>query len=60
MELYLEHLEQGLSAFVQLLKFVLEAFAALVVFWGFLRTLNCAYKMGNRSEGGGNLSSQTP
>jgi uncharacterized membrane protein len=51
MELYLEHLEQGLSAFVQLLKFVLEAFAALVVFWGFLRTLNCAYKMGKKKRG---------
>ena len=45
MELYVEHLEHGLSSFIYLLKFVLEAFAALIVFWGLVRTLQHAYKI---------------
>jgi uncharacterized membrane protein len=51
MELYMEHLEHGLSMFIILFRFVLEAFAALIVFWGFLRTLQCAYKMGKKKRG---------
>jgi uncharacterized membrane protein len=45
MELYVEHLEHSLSSYIYLLKFVLEAFAALVVFWGLLRTLQHAYRL---------------
>ena len=44
MELLVEHLEQGLSSYIQLLKFILEMFAALIVFWGLFRTLEHAYK----------------
>jgi uncharacterized membrane protein len=51
MELNIEHLEHGLSMFIILLRFVLEAFAALIVFWGFLRTLQCAYRMGRKKRG---------
>jgi uncharacterized membrane protein len=51
MELYIEHLEHGLSTFIILLRFVLEAFAALTVFWGLLRTLQYAYRMGQKKRG---------
>jgi len=51
MELYIEYLEHGLSMFIILLRLVLEACAALIVFWGFLRTLQCAYKMGQKKRG---------
>jgi uncharacterized membrane protein len=51
MELYIEHLEHGLALFIILLRFVLEAFAAFWVFWGFVRTLQYAYKMKRQKRG---------
>ncbi|WP_204138211.1 DUF1622 domain-containing protein [Halomicronema sp. CCY15110] len=40
-----EGLEQGLYAFILLLKVVLEALAALIVSWGLLRTLQHAFRI---------------
>jgi len=50
MELYVEHLEEVLSSFAYLLKFVLEAFAVAIVFWGLVRTLHHAYKLRKRKR----------
>lgn len=41
----IENLEHILFTFIFLLKFGLEALAALAVFWGLLKTLQYAYKM---------------
>lgn len=46
-----EGLEQGLYAFILLLKVILEALAALTVFWGLLRTLQHAFRI-RRKKGG--------
>lgn len=46
-----EALEHGLFNFIFLLKFVLEALAALTVFWGLFRTLHYAYKMKLKKRG---------
>ena len=50
MELLVEHLEAGLSDLIFLFKFVLEALAALIVFWGLIRTLQHAYKLKRRKR----------
>jgi uncharacterized membrane protein len=46
-----EYLEHSLSFFIVLLKFVLEAFAAAIVFWGLLRTLKHAYRLKTKKRG---------
>jgi uncharacterized membrane protein len=46
-----EGLEHSLSTFIFLLKFLLEALAALTVFWGLLRTLQYAFRMNHRKRG---------
>lgn len=48
---FFEELEHSLTTFVLLLKFVLEGFAAFWVFWGFLRTIQHAYKMKRQKRG---------
>jgi uncharacterized membrane protein len=50
MELFVAHLEHILSNFILLLKFVLEAIAALVIFLGLIRTAHVVLKM--RTERG--------
>jgi uncharacterized membrane protein len=50
MELFAE-LEHFLATFITGLKFVLEAFAAFWVFWGFLRTIQHAHKMKRQKRG---------
>jgi uncharacterized membrane protein len=47
----LEALDQVLTTFIFLLTFVLEALAALTVFWGLLRTIQHALKI-KRKKGG--------
>jgi uncharacterized membrane protein len=47
----IERLDHGLYTFILLLRFVLEALAALTVFWGLLRTLQHAVKI-RRKKGG--------
>lgn len=47
----IEGLEQGLYAFILLLKVILEALAALIVAWGLLRTLQHAVRI-RRKKGG--------
>ena len=49
--LSIERLENSLSTFIFLLKFSLEALAALIVFWGLLRTLQYAFQMNRRKRG---------
>ncbi|WP_239112348.1 DUF1622 domain-containing protein [Halomicronema sp. CCY15110] len=49
--LSIERLEHSLSTFIFLLKFLLEALAALIVFWGLLRTLQYAFQMNRRKRG---------
>lgn len=46
-----EHLEAGLSNLIFLLKFLLEALAALIVFWGLLRTLQHADRLRRKKRG---------
>lgn len=46
----IEYLEHALSTFIFLLKFGLEALAALTVFWGLLKTLQYTYKMRRTKE----------
>ena len=47
----IEELEQSLSTFIFLLKFLLEALAALTIYWGLLRTLQYALQMNRRKRG---------
>lgn len=47
----IEGLEYSLSTFIFLLKFFLEALAALTIFWGLLRTLQYAFQMNRRKRG---------
>jgi uncharacterized membrane protein len=47
----IEGLEHSLSTFIFLLKFLLEALAALTIFWGLLRTLQYAFQMNRRKRG---------
>jgi uncharacterized membrane protein len=45
MEMFVEHLEHILASFVLLLKFVLEAIAAIVILLGLLRTAQIVLSM---------------
>lgn len=45
MEIAIEPLEQVLFTFIIWVRFVLETLAALMVFWGLIRTLQYAIKM---------------
>ncbi|MEM7770292.1 MAG: DUF1622 domain-containing protein [Cyanobacteria bacterium P01_A01_bin.37] len=45
MDVWVEHLEQGLGQFIALLKFLLEAIAATAIFIGLLRTLQQVVSM---------------
>ena len=51
MEFHLEHLEDALASFIFILKFILEAIAALIVFLGLVKTLQHAYKV-HKLKGG--------
>ncbi|MGK7910433.1 MAG: DUF1622 domain-containing protein [Synechococcus sp.] len=51
MDLYTEHLEHALASFIVLMRFVLEAIAAFVVFLGLVKTLQHAIKV-HRLRGG--------
>ena len=50
MEHWLEQLEHGLSGLISILTFVLEAIAAVMVFWGLVRTTQMALQMRNRKR----------
>jgi len=50
MEFYIEYLEHQFFPFVLLLRFGLEAFAAGIVSWGLLRTLQHVYSLQKRKR----------
>jgi uncharacterized membrane protein len=52
MEHLLEQLEHSLAGFISVLTVVLEAIAAVMVFWGLVRTVQVALKMRSRKHRG--------
>jgi len=50
MEHYVEQLENVLAGFISLLTVVLEAIAALLVFWGLVRTIQMVFKLRQRKR----------